>query len=1425
MRNQRPKDFGRKDGHIEYDAQGKPRLPAQMRTGYAGGGLSDWGGRIPIGTLIGEYNDGGSHTTVRKTGLSQAEGLEDIMGVLEKTGYGPAGRSGGFDSDYYLRSNPDVAAALAPGSPFAGIDPYVHYNMYGRREGRLGSAPRTEAAAAPQASFANLTPVGGGGGGGAAPAFNANADLAAQQATGAATLAQMRGGNAPGALTAPAAAPNRLSSFTPSAGGNAPAAPAAPAQQPFTPTAGANAAPPPVAMAGGGEVNPMDPISDARRRARGEDSVSYGFEKIPNAPSRLDLKRKELLSFPLEINEPESMRSDETNAVLRADPRGLGRGATWGAKAGGEVPPRRAGYAGGGMVEELMPRQPVDPQSMIPPAADAGPAMNRFGMNRGRTKMRRGYAHGGDVDNKTEGTTAETYVTGDQLAEQVEQRFSQALEADDKYRRGYDDGGYIDQGTATGGTDVAAEEARRLQEEIERQRMAEAEAAAAAERAPAREAPAPEQAPPETERRTDPNDTSRLLPEPPALPPEDAAAQPAAPADGVPQPAQPAAVADAQASAEQQTNDWLKEIIDYSHSKLDPAELQQPQQPQQPQPEAARTGYSGRGPLMAGMASNMPGWAAKLLGADQPAPTPPGDSGPAGPATPPDTSRPPASVTPAEGILPLAGSAVAAGARKLGEGVSNIFKQDPLEEVRPRGADTKMAISDLVNGKGAIYSPEQIHQMQRADPNGDFNGPIQRTFDDFQKRGDKEGAHGFLQSMRGPYGGLIGTAQAANAAQRPDVVARTFDRALNFMPDGTLTKTTPTPEGFTIVRAPEKGGGEAKTWSVTREQMTELLNSNGVQFDAVASNKFDKHLDIATGRVGQLGIDINKLPVSDEHSGYTPMEPPMKEGAPRASDYTTVPGGEAGRMTGYRPGSDMGPEVGGKPRHPAWEGLPVAEKWESDAGYKAPSWGARSGTPGADEYGMFSKASGPPQSGITLGRNTPTPSVGPYIPAGGDQGALRIPPGGKPPPGWTRQPAEDAHEGSGWIAIPPGVAPKQKDITMYTAGGQPVPMKVPDFWDPNKIKYANEGKTSGAQVFANPPGTKFNQQGDAVRPISSYASTLASPTPGQAPGVPRPEPITRGGSDFTGPQPWQPAYGRGTAGVPPPADDTSPDAVAARRLPMASQSTGRAKMATDIDEERSKEAVAEANRQARLGVAGVNAQSRQGVAETNAGARLGAADTRAQGARDVADTNRAGAMDRTQANIAGRATAASEKFDNDMKKLQTREGGLNDRAAMRDATNRYKVDTISSDVGRRIAQQSLDHQQQQFLSTYRTKLANGLQPDAKETAAYETFKDEVARQGFRVPQDTGLSAGTPGSVSAATEAQRFNAPPPGRGRLTVPPRGGGEAGATANQTAQSMAGGQATAASATPPGEQPAPPGWRWRTNQATGEHKLFPTQ
>ncbi|WP_250465446.1 rhamnan synthesis F family protein [Caballeronia sp. GAFFF2] len=41
-----------------------------------------------------------------------------------------------FDEEFYLRTYPDVSTS--------GVDPYVHYVMYGRAEGRLGEAPRPQ---------------------------------------------------------------------------------------------------------------------------------------------------------------------------------------------------------------------------------------------------------------------------------------------------------------------------------------------------------------------------------------------------------------------------------------------------------------------------------------------------------------------------------------------------------------------------------------------------------------------------------------------------------------------------------------------------------------------------------------------------------------------------------------------------------------------------------------------------------------------------------------------------------------------------------------------------------------------------------------------------------------------------------------------------------------------------------------------------------------------------------------------------------------------------------------------------------------------------------------------------------------------------------------------------------------------------------
>ena len=373
----RAKDFGSKERKVGLTSTGAV-MPEKRRTGYAeGGNVSPpgyWGSQIPYG--------GPSR------GLYETESMANMFDTIAHAGYGPRGQAGVFDPAYYLQNNPDLQGIHRQ-------DPYRHYNEFGRNEGRKinaldaagGTAAGTPAAAVPRSTLAGLTPVGGGGN------FDANAQLAQQQATGAATLAQMRGGG-PGPA-APPAPTIPQPSFTPGAPGNAPSA-VTPGVASFAPATAKNAAasatsPIAAGFALGGPVPPVDPASFIPKPGQEKSRMGVGGRQL-----------------------------------------------------------RRTGYAEGGGVEDP-PRHIVDPRGR---KGEGTPVMTysggggefdeteRWRAEKAKQKNYYGfpmpYAEGGEVEKPED-----IYVTGDQLAKQVKDRFDQTLQTDEELRHNYDDGGPV----------------------------------------------------------------------------------------------------------------------------------------------------------------------------------------------------------------------------------------------------------------------------------------------------------------------------------------------------------------------------------------------------------------------------------------------------------------------------------------------------------------------------------------------------------------------------------------------------------------------------------------------------------------------------------------------------------------------------------------------------------------------------------------------------------------------------------------------------------------------------------------------------------------------------------------------------------------------------------------------------------------------
>ena len=209
-------------------------------------------------------------------------------------------------------------------------------------------------------------------------------------------------------------------------------------------------------------------------------------------------------------------------------------------------------------------------------------------------------------------------------------------------------------------------------------------------------------------------------------------------------------------------------------------------------------------------------------------------------------------------------------------------------------------------------------------------------------------------------------------------------------------------------------------------------------------------------------------------------------------------------------------------------------------------------------------------------------------------------------------PGEDQfHQGT--VSVPRNVAPGTKDVTMYTADGQEIPMRVPSYWDPSQFATSirpGPVRPAGVQY---PPGTQLGRDGKPVpdsQPPPSTARGQSVDETGAPTGYRQP-PSVYGGTAFGG-QPTIGGLSRGPnkRGSAPPLSDRSPAAMAARQFPAASQGKERNAAQTAYEEQASKERIGEGA-----------AQTRQDIADLRARTLSGNVQAQIAGRKDVAETN------------------------------------------------------------------------------------------------------------------------------------------------------------------------------------------------------------
>lgn len=1151
------------------------------------------------------------------------------------------------------------------------------------------------------------------------------------------------------------------------------------------------------------------------------------------------------------------------------------------------------GSVGGGAPLELDPKGTVSSFAGVPVTQAKGLTPQAGGpeqlkpVERSKTpavgKQRRtGYAKGGAVH-------TDTFVTGDTLAKEVQGRFDEALQADDKQRRAYAKGGSVDIGdvgdeglkkrikfsedaakytrahgitrpeeaprmtsttsTSPGGVTTTTESSTLIpgydeggyveedsggggssEAELERQRAAEAEAAAEAERKAQAEAAREAESKARTETAARPTAEAEERTPGTASPDYDpnapvttgeggitmqdgkpvnvataganakyspesgwdvgqAAGQPADQALASPfdslagqPPVDPTRVPTGYQQEEGGGSSWLKDVANFVHKQfgmeaqaepsaqggrlLDQSEVPTPQAtqaptqaatneplpatpfdalsgppPVQPQEPAARTGYyseeAGGGP------TQYPG--------NRTLPAVPG----------PDT-RPPLSV--GAGFGEMAGEI----GRRM-RGTPDPYAEQAFGDRSALGAGVEKirgGIESMLRGDRALL-PDQVQQLIMSDPKGDHNAAVQKASDELRNKGDMKGAAELYQGLRPLYDNTRAFAQAALNSNHPEAAMRAIERMHNNLPDNANMKINQDNQGnFNVSLVPIGATQPSQIFTLSPSQMNTFVMSNASQYDHVALNDIGGTLKRITSPATGYQTSGPAVAEAQQRSVSGSPEPV----GPSSPTEARLPGPAATAPDGTRPLAPSGEP--GQP-HPAWKGLNVQPQWDPKGKYM------QHGPSNLDVVAI----DGGPQPRYPGGKS---PAVGPYVPVapgepGAEQGALKIPPGGRPPPGWTEVGARNkdsvAPGDSGFIALPPGQAgaaapqanmiptkygpmsgtptpspvninnsvPRPEPPAATVSGGQRtdqgypvrggvvyppggVPYTAPRYDDASRDPRQGGVPYSPAEVAAQrdravtpPQGRPTEAVGAPTRPLDQRIQDAMQPrAPGVA-GVARdPSTLTREQAAATLP----PLSGQGGFGY---AIPGHPDHM---RLPDG-RIVGTAQAAREREIESGKEYRQRQDEYFLQKYPGVRGQLM--LEQARGQNRLGTEQARGQGRLESEQERSRGRIGAEQVRAGSRETIESDKFDRRMAEIGRQEEGKDKRAGMRDATNRWRQELIESRHGQEIAAKMFDARQREALTTYRAKLANGIQPTEQEQGIYRQFNDEVHKQGFRVP--------------------------------------------------------------------------------------------
>ena len=407
---------------------------------------------------------------------------------------------------------------------------------------------------------------------------------------------------------------------------------------------------------------------------------------------------------------------------------------------------------------------------------------------------------------------------------------------------------------------------------------------------------------------------------------------------------------------------------------------------------------------------------------------------------------------------------------------------------------------------------------------------------------------------------------------------------------------------------------------------------------------------------------------------------PLREGPPPTSDDTRpyavrivdpLNRGHLGEPYSYR--SASGKLFHYLPHKPGYEPSPIVRE-QMDAEQRA------KGRPGLPR--------------LTEEQNRALPATrGPDVAIpGSDTPGFRVPSGTMIPDRlmehYQLMPAEDSSRGQ--IAVPKGVAPGMKDVVKYDINGNEVPMQMPSYWDPAKVRYENPyGRQSGRELYDQPPGQPAGVRRPDARTVGETANLPAS-----AEGTSNAEPR------------WQPPMGRET--VPrPPDSDTSPPAEAYRLHPGTSGGVG-----VDPREPR---VIRGPKGQTTVvpgspGSPGPRQAAQQGLEKQAAAERK--VETTTQGKLAVAE----------QRDATKRAIAAEQ------------EAGRNSRADMRHQDRVDNLKWLQDKSTRDLETKIFNEASQQIMTTARRKLETGEPLSTPEQNHYNHLLEETRLRGMPSPR-------------------------------------------------------------------------------------------